>query len=267
MIISHQHKFIFLHVPKTAGSSINTFLSNYLGPNDILNGWNHPLRSGVPYNKKTLRMVNNRFGLKMISKAINLRIKDGNIFEKPIIDFALREVLKKKIGTTSIHATAKHIKKFDNKAWNEYFKFAFVRNPYTHALSHWMFNTTEWSIINDKFKKKIFTKQEFIKYLKNLKKVIKDKKNYYHDMVPFNKIYTIDGKLAVDFVGKFENLNNDIEEIKKILNLPGKKIELIHTKKKTNRSHLHLYSKESMRLVEEIWEKEFELFDYKFPYK
>ena len=34
-------------------------------------------------------------------------------------------------------------------------------------------------------------------------------------MVPFNKIYTINGKLAVDFVGKFENLNNDMEKIKK----------------------------------------------------
>ena len=85
-------------------------------------------------------------------------------------------------------------------------------------------------------------------------------------MVPFNKIYTINGKLAVDFVGKFENLNNDMEKIKKILNLPGKKVKLIHTKK-TNKSHLHFYNNESMRLVEEIWEKEFDLFDYKFPYK
>ena len=41
MIISHKYKFIFLHVPKTAGSSINTYFSQFIGDKDILNGWNH----------------------------------------------------------------------------------------------------------------------------------------------------------------------------------------------------------------------------------
>ena len=76
MIISHKHKFIFLHTPKTAGSSICAFFSQYIGDDDILNGWNHSLRNGIPYNHKTLSMVNNKFGLKMISAAINLRKKD-----------------------------------------------------------------------------------------------------------------------------------------------------------------------------------------------
>ena len=50
MIISHKYKFIFLHVPKTAGSSINTYFSQFIGDKDILNGWNHSLRQGIPYN-------------------------------------------------------------------------------------------------------------------------------------------------------------------------------------------------------------------------
>lgn len=84
-------------MPKVAGSTIKVFFSRYLGENDILNGWNDVLRNGVHYNKKTLQLVNNKFGLEMISKAINLRIKDNKIFERPIIDYALREVLKKKL--------------------------------------------------------------------------------------------------------------------------------------------------------------------------
>ena len=68
MILSHKYKFIFLHVPKTAGSSITTFFSQFLGDKDILNGWNHPLRNGIPYNLRSLEMVNNKFGLKMILK-------------------------------------------------------------------------------------------------------------------------------------------------------------------------------------------------------
>jgi hypothetical protein len=38
MIISHKHKFIFLKTRKTAGSSIEKYLINYLGPNDICTG-------------------------------------------------------------------------------------------------------------------------------------------------------------------------------------------------------------------------------------
>jgi len=38
MIISHQHKFIFIKTRKTAGSSIEKYLINYLGPSDICTG-------------------------------------------------------------------------------------------------------------------------------------------------------------------------------------------------------------------------------------
>jgi hypothetical protein len=35
MIISHKHRFIFVHCCKTAGSSVACSLSRYLGPNDL----------------------------------------------------------------------------------------------------------------------------------------------------------------------------------------------------------------------------------------
>lgn len=38
MIISHEHKFIFIKTRKTAGSSIEKYLINYLGPTDICTG-------------------------------------------------------------------------------------------------------------------------------------------------------------------------------------------------------------------------------------
>ena len=267
MIISHKHKFIFLHVPKAAGSSVTLFFSQYLGKKDILNGWNHSLRKGIPYNRQVLEMVNNKFGLKMISKAINLRMKDNKLFERPIIEYAFREILKKKIGTTSMHAVAKQLQNYDKESWEKYFKFTFVRNPYTHALSEWMFDDKLWSIINDNkpLNKNKFTKKKFTQFLKNLKKQKGNKNNYYYEMFPFNKIYTIDGKLAVDFVGRFETLRKDIKKIQKKLKLPKEKFGLSHTKKNTNKNHLKFYTEESRELVKELWSKEFELFNYKFP--
>jgi hypothetical protein len=35
MIISHAHKFIFLHARKCAGSSVTAYLNPLLGPDDI----------------------------------------------------------------------------------------------------------------------------------------------------------------------------------------------------------------------------------------
>lgn len=266
MIISHKYKFIFLHVPKTGGSSISTFLSQYLGREDIFNGWHHSLRKGIPYNYKTLDLVNNKFGLKMISKAINMRKKDNKLFERPIIEFALREVLKKKIGTNSRHASAKLIKKYDKKSWDKYFKFTFVRNPYTCAISNWLWDEKKWSILNDnKINRKKLTREKFTNYLIGLKRKIKDNKNYHYHKLPGNKIYTIDNQIAVDYVAKFENINSEILKIKKILKLPKEKFKFEQTKKNSTKKHLKYYTKESKKLVEEIWKKEFELFKYKFP--
>ena len=36
MIISDKYKFIFLHIPKTGGSSISAYLNQFLGKNDGL---------------------------------------------------------------------------------------------------------------------------------------------------------------------------------------------------------------------------------------
>lgn len=263
MIISHKHKFIFLHTPKTAGSSICEYFSQFIGDDDILNGWNHSLRKGIPYNRKTLSMVNNKFGLKMISKAINLRKEDKLIFDRPIIEYAFREILKKKIGTSSRHATANHLKNFDEKAWKKYFKFAFVRNPYTQALSAWLFEEKKWSILNDNklINEKKLTKQKFIKWLKN----IRNKKSYFYDKFPASKIYTLENKIAVDYIGKFENLRRDVLKIKKILKLPKEKFKLEHTKKNTSKNHLKYYNNESKELVKKIWAEDLEFFKYSFP--
>jgi hypothetical protein len=263
MIISHKYKFIFLHVPKTAGSSVAAYFSQFLGDNDIMNSWSHSSKFGIGHNKKSLKLLNSKFALSMIFDAIKKRIKDGRILELPILDYALREVLKTKYGTESRHVPGKNIKKYHPKIWKNYFKFCFVRNPYAHAVSCWMWNENEWNLHanNHKFLKKK-TKKNFTNFLKILKKK-QSNKNFFK--LPGNKIYTINDEICVDYIGKFETLNQDIYKIKRILKIPGERFKLPHEKKNNyDLNYLKYYNEENKNLVQEIWGKVFKLFDYKY---
>ena len=150
MIISDKYKYIFLHVPKTGGSSVAVYLSQFLGPKDLmLDAWNDALRMGVPYNQRVYDEINNNYGMQMVAEAVGLRSVDGKIFERPIIDYALRKVVSKRLGTDSVHAPAANVRKMEPEKWDQYFKFAFVRNPFTHAVSFWRWNEKDWSLAFD----------------------------------------------------------------------------------------------------------------------
>ena len=80
-----------------------------------------------------------------------------------------------------------------------------------------------------------------------LKKQMLKKDNRKHDMLPYSKIYTINGKIAVDFIGRFENLERDVSKIQKILKLPKKKFLLNHFKKNSIKDKLKYYNEENKK--------------------
>jgi hypothetical protein len=66
MIINHTYKFIFLHVPKTAGTSITSYLSSFTGWNDIELG-------GTAYGEQIQEIFGRRFKLHKHSTAQQIR--------------------------------------------------------------------------------------------------------------------------------------------------------------------------------------------------
>lgn len=50
MIISHKHKFIFIKTQKTAGTSIETYLSQFCDENDIVTPFGRPEEGHIPRN-------------------------------------------------------------------------------------------------------------------------------------------------------------------------------------------------------------------------
>lgn len=259
MIISHKHKFIFLHARKCAGSSIEVALNKHLGPDDIqIGSWVETLASGGNLNKKAIK---NSFFLK---KTINNTYKKiiSNILSgrglnlSDVINTSIKQLYRDHLGSNPACSTAEMVKNFDPKAWDNYFKFSFVRNPFEFEISDYFWRT-----------KNLKDKIEFKDFLK--RKLFYKDTDHLVPTPPTNwPIYSINDKLALDYIGYFENLNNDLSIIEKHI---GFKLEIQNypVAKKGNYTLSvaeKLYDLENIEMVNRLHQNELKYFKYNYPY-
>lgn len=148
--------------------------------------------------------------------------------------------------------------------WNQCFKFSFVRNPWERAVSLYCHQTKcskpfkEWllEIVESNGHPKL-NKQKW---------ELRDKlRGTGGSGVPWKcqTDWLIDnsGKLCMDFIGRYENLNNDIKKLSEII---GHNIVLPHLNKTNHSEYQTYYDAESKDIVS-IWhKKDIESFGYKF---
>jgi hypothetical protein len=82
MIINHSFRFIFLHVPKNAGTSISNWLSSFTGWNDIELGGTH-------YGEQIQEIYGKRFKLHKHSTAGQVRAVVGGEIWRSYFKFAV----------------------------------------------------------------------------------------------------------------------------------------------------------------------------------
>jgi hypothetical protein len=98
------------------------------------------------------------------------------------------------------------------KLFNSYFKFAFVRNPYDRLYSTYKF-------------RKFIDYISFDTYIKlKLEKFINSESEGYFFKTQYEYLYD-SGKCLVDYIGRFENINDDFNHVLKELNLPQLKLK------------------------------------------
>jgi len=73
---------------------------------------------------------------------------------------------------------------------------------------------------------------------------------------------TIDNNISVNFIGKFENLQNDFNNL--LSKLGSENIQLPHIHKSNRSRYRTYYSEESKALVEEFYKKDIQEFGYEF---
>jgi len=124
------------------------------------------------------------------------------------------------------HLTAAEIKnRVPAETFNTYFKFAFVRNPYARLVSeyHWMKDFDE-----------TVKKMNFKEFLEEYVVVHKDTEVHLKDQYKF--ITNEKEELIVDYVGRFENFDDGVQDV---LNKVGLRQKINHLHKVRPPSFIH----------------------------
>jgi len=198
MIISHSKKFIFLHGRKTAGSSIGISLMRYLSSGDIARGYvTGGLEAGIfppDWNKSIYYFQPQDF-----------------IKKSPRV-YAYRRFLIEQYGVSSTHMSAKEVRNYlGENRWSEYFKFTFERNPFDRIVSFYHWRTYG--------KSSAPTFNEFVDAFCDGNEAFLKRNNLCDfSNLPF---YLIDNQIAVDFIGQYDQLSEDLSSVFEKIGIEG----------------------------------------------
>ncbi len=174
------------------------------------------------------------------------------------------------------HQTIKCYEKKFSHLFDEYFKFAFVRNPWDRIVSAYEDSPDTMKEIPrfEKFvdilykHKSLFHEKKSIGWSNEIR--IPDiPKTLIHFWPAHLCLKNNKGELKIDFIGKFENLQKDFDKISESIGVPSS--ELPHhnerkTKGRGRRSSFYkdLYNDTAINQVAEIYKDDIELFKYEY---
>ena len=227
MIISHRHKFIFIKTNKTAGTSIEIALSRFCGDDDVIT----PISRDDERTRQSLGYAGPRNYLAPRS-------------EYGVRDFANLLRGKRKARYYN-HMPSREVKALiGDEVWSSYFKFCFERNPFDRVISlyYWR-NKTE-------------PRPSMSAFLESDVPLLLQQRGY--------DLYTIDGRIVMDRVCMFEDMDAELERIRVLLGLT-EPLELPRAKtssRKDKRGFRELLTEREMDTVRTLFSREIALFGF-----
>jgi hypothetical protein len=207
MLLSHSHRFIFIHIYKTGGISVRAALEPYAE----LPNW--PLW-----------------------QRLRLRLRLPVCRRPPDVGW---------------HAQAVDVQAaLSPDMFQDYFKFAFVRNPWDWQVSlyHYILQYPEHG--DHARVSQMDGLEDFLFWR------IRHNRQLQKDFVADES-----GRILVDFVGRFENMKADFASVCARI---GIRAGLRHLNPSRHGDYRKYYTPRSRRLVEEYWADDIKLFGYRF---
>lgn len=228
MILSHKHRFIFIKTGKTAGTSIEVFLSEHCGPDDVLTPITPPEEGHTPRNYQG-----------MVPAFRELRARDGLLaaLRHP---FAKRKRFYRHMPAWIVQT------RVPPEVWQNYFKFCVERNPWEKVLSHYhMLSHRQGGTLSlDQY----FARGKF-------------PVNYRRYTDPPGS------RIIVDRVVRYEHLSEQLAEVFARLNIPfsgslGVKAKGGYRKDRT--PYQLVFNQEQREIIRKVFAREIELHGYHF---
>lgn len=166
------------------------------------------------------------------------------IMEKQLTDAWVKKTYPKQFARWFAEATLEDFK--------EYFKFVIVRNPYSHAVSNYVYLSKHYK-----------RKEPFKRFLSRIIAGTEDYRFKAH-VAEQHHCYLHEGEPFYDFMGRLENLKNDWPVVARRIGLP----DALPKKNRSGAKHYsHYYDKDTKEMVEQIYRKDLEYLQYKFEEK
>ena len=218
MLISHNHKFIFIHIFKTAGTSVSLRLGSHARFNDAL-----------IYGYRPSRKV----------------LLGANILLK-------RRLIERMTGFNP-HATASEVREKMPAIFDSYFKFAFVRNPWDWLVSlYYFFRQNKRDPRHDKAMAISFP--DFVEW--QIEEQIQRQLDFITDTA---------GNIIVDFIGKYETLNQDYEYVIHKLSIDAPSLPRMNVSNaRKNRDYRRFYTDAAYEMVLNYFQDDIKTFNYSF---
>lgn len=140
------------------------------------------------------------------------------------------------------------------KISDEFFKIAFIRNPWDRVVSQYHWNK-KYVPYGDPFHQRSFNEWVKILYL-NFKEGVCD-----FNIFPQHTWTHLESKQYVDFIGRYESLASDFSKVAKILNIPS---SLDNINASDHRPYQSYYDEETSGMVAGIFTEDIDLFGYIF---
>jgi chondroitin 4-sulfotransferase 11 len=197
---------------------------------------------------------------------------------------SISELLGRFVSTTIQDRSCRHmsarraLKQVENPG--DYFKFAFVRNPWDRLVSWYAMIDQARRMVadgtagpkarrainrNNLFKYVLRCGPTFDEFVKNCTEKQWVANCYYS--FTFNQLRYLtnkNGEMLVDFIGRFENFTQDLAHVFDMLGMDAAQLDIPHKNRSTHSHYSEMYTPETREIVRKRFRRDIEFFGYEF---